>query len=990
MKRRLLFLSRICLHSIWMLLLSMLAFSQSRTITGKVLDVSGHTPLPGVTVQVKGATIGTQTREDGSYTLNVPSGTVTLVFTFVGYKTTEMPVGTANTINVSLTADVTALKDVVVVGYGTQKKQEVTSAITSIEPTDFRQSGARNALDLVQGKVAGLQITRTGGSNPNTSPAIQLRGVTSLTGSMSPLIVIDGIPGGNLDLLQQDDIASISVLKDGSAAAIYGTQANGGVIIVTTKKGVKGPARVTYNNYFRKEYKSRIPKFLTPDEYAAKIANGEINATDKGYRTDFVDLLVNHNNLTQNHNLAFSGGGEQSNYRASVYYLNQEGILKANERQQYGGRLSITSKGLNDRLTSQFNLATNFNKANLLTDGGNLQGYYTFNPTYSPYNPDGSWYFEQTSTNELARIHQQTDIRQQQTTSGDAKVSLDIVKGLRASIFGSVTRDSYSEGSYADLLSELSVENYDSSGYAWQGSFLNLKYAVEPTLEYNITVNKNHNFTAIGGYSYRYEVEQYFDASNYGFVNDIFHENNIGAGNMLLTGKADMSSYKNDNKLIAFFGRINYNYKDKYMASIILRHEGSSRFGANNKWGNFPALSVGWNMRDEPFMQGVSFLDDLKLRAGYGVTGNSGINNYSSLVTMGTGGNYLNPDGVWRQTYGPNKNPNPNLKWEKKSEYNVGVDFSFFKGRLSGAVDVYKRITKDLLENVTTQLPPFVTNSIYANVGQVSSKGVEITLSGVPVRTKDFSWNVDVAFSNSKNTLDRYSNELYTIKYQSYADIGGYGALGNAIRTYEGDRIGNFYGKRFAGLTDTGDWLFYKADGTKASADQLDSEKDFAVIGNAVPKVYLSFTNTFKYKNFDLRAFFRGKFGYNILNTMEMFYGSKASLPSNVLESAFTKHGKITGGYQYSDYYIEKGNFMKLDELTLGYTVPFRSKKTIQSMRFYVTASNLWLITKYTGNDPDYVRDTGLKPGVDALNASDDRTPYMGTRGFMFGLNVGF
>jgi len=968
----------------------MLAFSQSRTITGKVVDASGQSPLPGVTVQVKGATIGTQTKVDGSYSLNVPGGAVTLVYTFVGYKTTEMPVGTSNTINISLAADVTALKDVVVVGYGTQKKQEVTSAITSIEPTDFRQSGARNALDLVQGKVAGLQITRTGGSNPNTSPAVQLRGVTSLTGSMSPLIVIDGIPGGNLDLLQQDDIASISVLKDGSAAAIYGTQANGGVIIVTTKKGVKGPARVTYNNYFRKEYKARLPKFLTPDEYAAKIADGEINATDKGYRTDFVDLLVNHDNLTQNHNLAFSGGSEQSSYRASVYYLNQEGILKANERQQYGGRLSITSKGLNDRLTSQFNLATNFNKANLLTDGGNLQGYYTFNPTYSPYNPDGSWYFEQTSTNELARINQQTDIRQQQTTSGDAKVSLDIVKGLKASIFGSVTRDSYSEGSYANLLSELSVENYDSTGYAFQSSFLNIKYAVEPTLEYNITVNKNHNFSLIGGYSYRYEVEQYFDAGNYGFVNDIFQENNLGAGNMLLTGKANMSSYKNDNKLIAFFGRINYNYKDKYMASVILRHEGSSRFGANNKWGNFPALSVGWNMRDEPFMQDVTFLDDLKLRAGYGVTGNSGINNYSSLVTMGTGGNYLNPDGVWRQTYGPNKNPNPNLKWEKKSEYNVGVDFSFFKGRLSGAVDVYKRITKDLLENVTTQLPPFVTNSIYANVGQVSSKGVEITLSGVTVRTKDFSWNVDVAFSNSKNTLDRYSNDLYTIKYQSYADIGGYGALGNAIRTYEGDRIGNFYGKRFAGLTDSGDWLFYKADGTKAPADQLDSEKDFKVIGNAVPKVYLSFTNTFKYKNFDLRAFFRGKFGYNILNTMEMFYGSKASLPSNVLETAFTKNGKITGGYQYSDYYIEKGNFMKLDELTLGYTVPFKSKKTFQNLRLYVTASNLWLITKYSGNDPDYVRDTGLKPGVDALNASDDRTPYMGTRGFMFGLNVGF
>jgi len=990
MKRRLQFLSRICLHSIWMLLLSMLAFSQSRTITGKVLDVSGQTPLPGVTVQVKGATIGTQTREDGSYTLNVPSGTVTLVFTFVGYKTEELPLGSSNTVNINLSSDVTALKDVIVVGYGVQKKQEVTSAITAITAADFRQSGARNALDLIQGKVAGLQISRIGGSNPNTSPAIQLRGITSFTGTMEPLVIIDGIPGGNLDLLQQDDIASFSVLKDGSAAAIYGTQANGGVIIVTTKKGTKGPARVSYNNYFRKEFKYRIPKFLTADQYAAKVADGEINGTDKGYRTDFVDLLVNHNNLTQNHNLAFSGGNDQSNYRASLYYLNQQGILKANERQQYGGRLSITSKGLNDRLTSQVNLATNFNKANMLTDGGNLQGYYTFNPTYSPYNPDGSYYFEQTSTNELARINQQTDIRLQQTTSGDAKVSLDIIKGLKASIFGSVTRDNYTESGYADMMSEVSVENYDSSGYAWQASFLNIKYAVEPTLEYNITVAKNHNISAIGGYSYRYEFEKTFDLNNYGFVNDIFHEDNIGTGNQLLLGKAGMNSYKKDNKLIAFFGRVNYNYKDKYMLSMILRHEGSSRFGRNNKWGNFPALSVGWNMRDEEFMKDLTFLDELKVRAGYGVTGNSGINNYSSLVTMSGGGTYINPDGVWRQTYGPTRNPNPDLKWERKSEYNFGVDFSFYKGRISGAIDIYKRVTDDLLENVKTQQPPFITNQIYANVGQVSSKGIEVTLSGVPVRTKAFSWNVDVAFSTSRNILDRYSNSVYTIKYVTYGDIGGYGALGDAIRTYEGDRIGNFYGKRFAGLTDTGDWLFYKADGTKVSADQLDSEKDFAVIGNAVPKVYLSLTNTFRYKNFDLRAFMRGKFGYNILNTMEMFYGSKASLPSNVLETAFTKNGKITGGYQYSDYYIEKGNFVKLDELTLGYTVPFKNRKTIQNLRLYFTASNLFTITKYTGNDPDMIRDTGLNPGVDAINASDSRTPYMGTRGFMFGLNVGF
>ncbi|WP_232538873.1 SusC/RagA family TonB-linked outer membrane protein [Chitinophaga tropicalis] len=989
MKKGFSFLSRVCLCSMYMLLSSLWAFSQSRTITGKVTENPGGTPLPGVSVQVKGTGKGTQTNTSGVYKLEVPQGANTLVFTFVGYKKEEVVLGASDNANIALTADVTGLKDVVVVGYGTQKKSEVTSAITSVSAADFRQSGARNAMDLLQGKVAGLTITRTGGTNPNTGVTIQLRGVTSLTGSMSPLVVIDGIPGGNLDLLQQDDIASFSVLKDGSAAAIYGTQANGGVIIITTKRGKSGPARVDYNTYFRKEYVQRRPKFLTADQYAAKIASGDIITEDKGYRTDFVDLLVNHSNLTQNHNLAFSGGNDMNTYRASVYYQDQDGLMLANSRQQYGGRLNVTSRGLDNRLTASFNLSTNFNKANMLTDGGNLNGYYTFNPTYSPYNPDGSYYFEQTSTNELARLHQQTDIRQQQTTSGDAKISLDIIKGLKASIFGSVIRDTWTEGGYADLNSELSYETYDSTGYAWQANELHVKYALEPTLEYNFTVNNAHNITAIGGYSYRYEVDQGFDAGNYGFVNDVFEENNLGAGNQLGLGKANMGSFKNDNTLIAFFGRLNYAYKDKYMASFILRREGSSRFGANNKWGYFPAISAGWNLREEAFMSNLTAVDQLKLRVGYGITGNSGINNYVSLVTMGTGGNYINPDGIWRQTYGPNRNPNPNLKWERKAEVNIGVDASLFKGRLTGSIDVYKRVTNDVLETFTTQLPPFVRNSIYANVGSISSKGLEITLSGNIIQSKQLTWSTDVAFSTNRSVLDRFSNDVYKIESKTYGGIGGYGALGDAIRTFEGDRIGNFYGKRFAGLTDDGKWLFYKADGSKVSPDQINSEEDHAVLGNAIPKYYLSLTNTWHYKGFDLRVFMRGKFGFDVLNTMEMFNGNRQSLPSNVLETAFTKHAKLNDSYQYSDYYLEKGGYMKLDEVTLAYNIPFKTK-LIRNMRVYVTGANLATITRYTGNDPDFIKDTGLNPGIDALNTTDDRRPYLSSRGFILGLNVGF
>jgi TonB-dependent starch-binding outer membrane protein SusC len=971
------------------LLLSAQAFSQSRSITGTVTDSAAHTPLPGVTVQVKGTATGTQTGADGKYKLTVPAGAGSLIFSFVGYRHEEVPLGSSDVMNISLSADVKSLQDVVVVGYGTQKKSEVTSAIVSVKAEDFKQSGARNALDLVQGKVAGLTITRTSGTNPNSSPQVQLRSVTSFTGSIAPLVVIDGIPGGNLDLLQQDDIASIDVLKDGSAAAIYGTQANGGVIIVTTKRGKAGPTRVDYSTYVRKEYVQRRPKFLSADEFASKIADGTIQGTDYGHRTDFLDLLINHDNLTQNHNLAFSGGTEHSTYRASLYYQDQDGIAKANGRQQYGGRLSVTSKGLQDKLTAQFNLTTNFNKANLL-GGSGFEDYLIVNPTLSPYNADGSWYFEKTSTNQLARLSQETNMRQQQTTSGDAKLSLELIKGLKASIFGSVQRNSYLDGAYRDLLSESSIESYDSTGYASQNTVLEINYALEPTIEYNTTINSKHTITAIGGYSYRYGVYQGFSANNSGFLNDVFQENNLGAGNWLQLGRAGLASYKNDNTLIAFFGRVNYSYEDKYMLTAILRHEGSSRFGNNNKWGNFPAVSAGWNLKKEGFMDDVSFIDELKLRAGYGVTGNSGIANYSSLVTLGTGGTYINPDGQWRQTYGPDKNPNPNLRWEKKEELNIGTDFSLLKGRLTGSLDWFKRTTKDLLENFTSQLPPYVSDNIYFNVGTVQSKGFEITLSGSPVRTKNFTWNVDFTGSTANTKLVTFSNSVYKIQHLDYGDIGGYGALGNAIRTVEGGKLGNFYGKRFAGLNDQGKWLFYKKDGSKVTYDQIDPDVDNAVIGNAIPKFYASLTNSFRYKNFDARIFIRGRFKYDVLNTMEMFYGNKVSLPNNVLKTAFTTHKDLNDTYQYSNYYLEKGGFAKIDEVSIGYTVPFHEGSFVRNMRIYITGANLATITHYTGNDPDFIQDTGLNPGIDALNTADGRSPYISTRSFLIGLNVGF
>jgi TonB-linked SusC/RagA family outer membrane protein len=961
-----------------------------KDVTGTVVDEQ-NIAVPGVTV--KNLTTGKAivTDVNGRFKIDAEDDD-TLSFSFVGYSTQTQKVGAKENLAIKLVLLNKALSEVVVIGYGTQDKNKVTSAATRVTTDEFRQSGSRNPLDLIQGKVAGLNITRTGGSNPNSGVSVQLRGAVTVTGSSSPLYVVDGIPYPNaniLDVLQQDDIESIDVLKDGSGAAIYGTSANAGVILVTTKKGKEGPPQVDYSTYFRKEYVQRRLNFLTADEYRQRIASGDIKQQDFGSSTDFYDQLINHSNLSQNHNLALSGGSNKTTYRASINYRDLEGISKENSRKEYNFRLSITQTGLADRLKVQMNVASNFNNANLL-GGGGWESESTKNPTLSNYNPDGTYRFDLTSTNEFARLAQETNYRKQQTTTANAKADLTIIDGLKASVFGSVVRDSYLDGQYRLKASENSVENTDfpKGGYAFRGTSLYQDFAFEPTLSYDKTFAKKHSITALAGYSYRYHIEEGANASNRGFINDLFHEDNLAQGSALAVGKASMNSFKNDNTLVALFGRLNYAYdNNKYLFQFILRREGSSRFGDNNKFGYFPAASAGWTITEEDFMKNVNFINYLKLRVGYGVTGNSGFSNNASRVTLGGGGRYLYPDGQYLETYGPNRNPNPNLRWETKRELNIGADFTVLRNRLSGTVDVFNRTTKDLLDTYTSPQPPFIQSSIYTNVGTISSKGIEIGLSYDAIKGRNFSWTTDVTASTLRNKLDSYSNDEYKVLYKTFGDIGGAGALGSAITTYQGGNLGDFWGKRFAGFTADGKWLFYNRKGEAVSNTAINNSKDrnvtdLAMIGNAIPKYYASWTNNFRYKNFDLRIFLRGKFDFDILNTTALSYANK-TWSGNLLESTFTKYSQINDTYQYSDYYIESGSYVKIDEITLGYNFKFKTK-LIRGARVYLTGQNLGTITGYTGSDPDFVQDTGTGPGI------DNRSAYPSTRTFLIGVNFRF
>lgn len=964
-----------------------------QTITGTVRNTSTGDPLAGVTVRVQGKDAVAQTDEAGNFEIAAETGDV-LQVSFIGFATQQVTVRSA-AVQISLTPDSEALDEVVVVGYGTQRRKEITSAVASVKEEDFNRGGMRNPLELVQGKVAGLNITRTQGSNPNSGTNIQLRGMASLSGTNSPLVVIDGIPGGNLDLIKQGDIESIDVLKDGSAAAIYGTRGNGGVILVTTKKGKAGAPQFEYLTYGQTEIVNRRPSMLNASQFREKVIDGLGRPYDEGADTDLYDELINKNNFSHFHNFIASGGGENSTYRASFNYEEAQGIAKQNDREQFGGRINFNQTGLNDKLTLTANIAANFSKANLL--GGrkddNSENVPDFeqavqrNPTAPLFNEDGTFYQTQAynNYNPLSRLAHRIDDRAQQTFSGDVRAKYQILDELSVSAFGSYVRDNWNDRRYRSTKDwdQRPESEYQGTGFAYKRNELNWTKTFESTLDYNKTFNDVHTITGLLGYSYQYSTAEWFDMSNSGFTTDGFLDWNFGSGTALTNDalpRPTMGSFKEDNTLIAFFGRANYNYADKYFVTAILRREGSSRFGANNKWGNFPAVSAGWNISNEDFFTNKEIVNDLKIRAGYGVTGNQGIPNYLSLITLGTGGVYPQ-GGIYYQTYGISRNPNPDLKWEQKAETNIGVDFGLFNNRLTGAVDVYYRKTSDLLYEYRAQQPSYAQSTIWYNVGEVVNKGIELQLSGSPISNDNVHWQVDFTGNYQNNKLTKLSSDIFQSDYLEFGGLPSPGNLGSSIRLEEGGEIGSFYGKRFAGFDDAGKWLFYKADGSTGYAADMNNN-DLAYIGNGVPKFQASLGNRVSYKGFDLTVFLRGKFKYDILNTADMFFGNKKWLPNNVLESAFGKHDQLDDDPQYSDYYLENGSFVKIDNVTLGYNFNLNTPH-VRNLYVYLTARNLATITSYSGIDPE-LQDTGFESGIDS------RGFYPRTQSWSFGVNIGF
>lgn len=942
----------------------MYASGGKRTLNGLVTDVEG-VPVIGANILVKGQTTGVISDVEGKFSITVSSPKDVLVISYIGYNTVEMIVGEKTSINVQLTESSNLLNDVVVIGYGSMKKGEITSAITNVKSEDFIQGVVKDATQLLQGKVAGLQMASPSG-DPTAGVEINIRGVSTISASSAPLIVIDGIPGGSLNSIAPEDVETIDVLKDGSAAAIYGTRGTNGVIIITTKKAKQGKASLEYHGYVAFESIQKQTDVLTASDYR-RLAQDPLfkdNISDEGADVNWIDAIT-RNPVNHTHNLSLRGGTEKTNYIASITYRKQDGILLNTGKEALTFKIGLNHSMMDDKLKIQLNVNNSTIKQDVTWYNAYLQACL-MNPTRPVYNEDGSYKEYGTSYkpyNPVALLNEETDQEKWNQLLASGKITFSPIEGLNLSAMAAMQRyDSMRDKWNTFNYFTTTIENKNAEVTKWAAG--SMDRTLELTADYFKTIGK-HEFSGLVGYSYQDFERQGSQMYAMDFPTDIFGPWNIGTAQSTKDGKSTISSYKNGNKLISFFGRLTYNYDNKYMLMGSLRREGSSKFGVNHKWGWFPAISAGWRISEESFMKNISFVDDLKLRVGFGVTGTELSDSYQSLVLLNYSG-VGQMNGQWTQGVVPASNPNPDLKWETKSEWNLGIDFSLLSRRLNGTIDLYQRTTSDLLSEYQVPVPPNFISTMWANVGKIRNRGIEVALDGEVIRTKDFTWKLGGNFSYNANKLLSLSNDKYQRDYW-YTGCTSSGIQQTTHIVKEGEPIGNFYGWKAVGLTDDGLWLVKGADGNPKLASEAGQE-DKQVIGNGLPSMYAGLNTTLLYKNFDLGISLRGAFGFEVLNEYRMHWEtmkriSEGNLPKSVLKKPFGSQSYVFDSHMYHSYYVEKGDYVKLDNVTLGYTLNLNNKY-LRSVRLYVTGHNLLTITGYDGLDPE-VSIKGLDPGVE-------------------------
>jgi TonB-dependent starch-binding outer membrane protein SusC len=969
------------------------SFGQGRVVTGKVTESDTGDPIPGANVLVKGTSSGSVTDIDGNFSVNISDDGAILVFSFVGFVTEEIVVGNQSVINMALTSDVTALSEIVVTGYGTQEKKEITSAVASVKEDQFQVGNVQDAAQLIQGKVAGLTIVRAG-ANPNAGFSVRLRGLSTMNNNNSgPLIVVDGVIGADLNNVDPNDIQSMDVLKDASAGAIYGTRGSNGVIIVTTKTGKKGSMQVDYNGFVSADMAYRFPEMLNANEwreFSQEIGLG----VDFGASTDWFDEIT-RTGVSQVHNLALSGGNESTDYRISMNFRDVEGISIRTGFERFNTRLNLNHRALNNKLTISVNVAGGLERS----EYGNNEAFFQaaiYNPT-SPVRSDDpefdiyGGYFQQVLFNYRNPV---ALIEQQENNGTDKRLNIQLRGGYE--IIDNLIFDmAYSFQTISALRNRYNFKEQfsagmDRNGFARKEANDYYNQLFESTLRWNGDIG-NGTLDLVGGYSYQEFINEGFSAEGGDFITNGFTYNRLGAANDFDNGLGNVNSFKNSDKLIAFFGRANLSWDQTWFVSLSGRYEGSSKFGDDNKWGFFPGISGGVELAN--FINSAT-VNNLKFRVSYGETGNNLESSYLSKVVVEPSGNSFYYDGAYVPAFGPLRNANPNLAWESKKETNIGFDYSFFGDKVFGAIDYYTRKTESLLFQFEVPRETNLANRTWTNVGDLRNSGVELLLNWALIDNANFKYSpmlTGTYYIENKIVSLSDSASGFQFGVRDLSNMGAPGQNGTPlVRVEEGKPMGQLWGLIYEGVSEDGRWIHkdVNEDGEITIADR-------AVLGNGLPDFEIGWGNNFKFGNWDANVFFRGVFGHQLINSMRSFYEVPGAITSyNLLKSARDIKNPDTGTYlegslgTFSSYYVENADYFKLENLSVGYNFNMRNSQSFNRIRVFFAGNNLFVITKYKGSEPEvrYSDDDGgvLVPGVDR------RETWYLARSISLGLNLIF
>ena len=1008
-----------------LLLCSVKAFAQ-QTVSGTVSASKTGETLVGITVSIKGTQTATATNVQGHYSIKTNSANDVLVFSYVGYTSQEIPVNGQSTINVKMEEEARSINEVVVVGYGTVRKSDLTGAVTSLKASELTKAANLNVQQALLGRSSGVQVYQKSGE-PGSAMSVQVRGITSITGNNDPLYVIDGMPvndgvavGGAapagttnnpnnrtaLSSLNPADIASIEILKDASATAIYGSRGANGVVLITTKRGSSGKMTVAYNVTYGTQQAAHLQRFMTGDEYTQAI-NGIIDlgnlsttkVTGANANTDWQRLLLRKASL-QSHDVSFSGGNENTKYYVSAGFFNQQGIMLRSGTTRYDVRMNLETA-----VKDKYNVGVSFTSSytrdlynatgtGLNDNGSALYMAQNYDPTAPVYNPDGSYYRSPLMSpmdNPLAVINGQYGVGDTYRTFGNLYGEYFIIPSLSAKVrLGADLNDA--QRNYWIDPSTLTGASYN--GYADVRDGKRAYYLIEGTINYNKSFNEDNRLNAVIGSTYERYTSSSLVANSRSFALSDLTYNGLGTGDNTLNGVSDG---RQENILISYLARANYSFKNKYLLTGSIRADGSARFGQNNRFGYFPSGAVAWRIHEEDFLKNNKIISDLKLRASFGVTGNQPNANYIYYSTYSSGRN-----AVFNETrtsiLQPTRAANPDLKWESAQQMDIGTDFALFDSRITGSIEYYNRKTFNLLYDIP--LPQSTGfNSQTRNVGSMRNRGFEFSLKGSAVHSKDFRLELGANLTTLKNTVLSLGSVPQSIG-------GGPGSIGQVSILKPGYSMGSFFGYIVDGVwqkTDDftktqagvrpGDLKYRDIDG-----NGVINTNDRVVLGKSLPDFYYGFNTSISYKALTLDAFFEGQYGAKMLNSslVDAYYPvdyrrNKLAVPylnrwtptNPTNEYPSFLPNDVRGQLQVNTRTVEDASYLRLQSVRLSYSLPVSKLKFVKSIGVFATAQNLFTITKYTGSDP-------------AANALGDNilridyNTYPLTRTFTGGLNVQF